>query len=48
MKAMDVARMCNEQLLPVAFKGAQKLDFKSRLAGLEIPAGSFGPNRNTR
>jgi len=40
LKRSNIARMHNEQFLPVAFKGTQKLDFKSLLAGLEIPATS--------
>jgi len=37
-KGSNVARMNKEEFLPAAFKGTQKLDLKSLLAGLEIPA----------
>jgi len=37
-KDSNVARMNKEEFLPAAFKGTQKLDLKSLLAGLEIPA----------
>jgi len=42
LKASNVARMRNEKLLPVAFKGTQRLDFKSLLAGLQGPASAGG------
>jgi len=41
-KASNVGRMHNEELLPVAFKGTQRLDFKSLLAGLQGPASAGG------
>jgi len=40
LKRSKIARMHNEQFLPVAFEGKQKLDFRSLLAGLETPATS--------
>jgi len=36
LKASNIARMHNERFLPVAFKGTQKLDFKSLVAGLQL------------
>jgi len=40
LKASNIARVRNEQFLPVAFNGTQQLDFKSLLNGLQIPANS--------
>jgi len=37
-KDSNVTRMNKEEFLPAAFKGTQKLDLNSLLAGLEIPA----------
>jgi len=45
LKASNVARMRNEKLLPVAFKGTQRLDFKSLLVGLQVPASAGGRKR---
>jgi len=41
-KASNIARMRCERFLPVAFKGTQRLDFRSLLAGLQIPASAEG------
>jgi len=43
LKASNIARMRNDKLLPVAFKGTTKLDFKMLLAGLETLATSQRP-----
>jgi len=40
LKASNIARLRNEQFLPVAFNGTQQLDFKSLLNGLQIPVNS--------
>jgi len=41
-KASNIARMRCERFLPVAFKGTQRLDFRSLLAGVQIPASAEG------